>query len=476
MGCKVEIAATEKVCHIRERVADQIGSNRFNTWFGGGAEFHLDGDHLAVTVENPFVSTWITSNYMKHLIEATRDVLGSEPRVDVHVATAPPAGDTKSALPADAAPTLIPKVNHAPARRYNRFIGPLRGELDSFVVGPANRLAFAAASGMVRQPGEAFRLMVVHGGCGLGKTHLLQGLCNGIRKRHPTLEWRYVSGEEFTNEFIYAVKAGRIDLFRARFRKVDLLVIDDIHFLANKKATQEEFLHTFNAIDTCGKAVVLSSDRHPRAIATLSEPLINRLIAGMVVQIDTPDYATRREILRRRAQAMNSELPDDVLDLLARRILRNVRELEGALYKLIALASLTKETVNLEMARIVVQDYTDTAARTPEAVDIERTVANYFGLTREAIHSKARDRTVSLARGVAMYLVRKHTRLSFPEIGRLMGNKNHSTVLMAVRRIEQTLERNGAVAWRTSSGLKEIPLRNLLDEIGRELARPTTGC
>lgn len=163
------------------------------------------------------------------------------------------------------------------------------------------------------------------------------------------MEWRYLSGEEFTNEFIYAVKANRIDLFRNRFRQVDLLVIDDIHFLANKTATQKEFLHTFDAIDASGKTVVLSSDRHPRSIATLPEPLVNRLIAAMVVEIEPPDLATRREILRRRAAAMLCELPDEVLDYLARRITRNVRELKGALYKLAAVASLTKEPIGLDL-------------------------------------------------------------------------------------------------------------------------------
>ena len=351
-------------------------------------------------------------------------------------------------------------------------MGSCAASLIRLLLVPETSWRHSAATCIARKPGDAFRLLVIHGGCGLGKTHLMQGLCNGVRRAHPTLQWRYISGEEFTNEFVYAVKAGRIDLFRSRFRRVDVLAIDDIHFLAGKKATQEEFLHTFNAVDACGKAIVLSSDRHPRTIATLSEPLINRLIAGMVVEIEPPDFNTRREILRRRALSMRADLPENVLDFLAKRITRNVRELEGALYKMVALASLQKRPIDLDIARLAAEDFADSATRAPEAADIERLVANHFGVSREAIHSRGRDRTLSLARGVAMYLIRTHTQLSFPEIGRLMGNKNHSTRSHGgAGGFMHTLEQSGAVAWRTSSGLKEVPLRGLLDELEHELAQ-----
>ncbi|MFH1745931.1 MAG: chromosomal replication initiator protein DnaA [Planctomycetota bacterium] len=448
-------------------MADRIGASRFRTWFGDATQFSLDSNCLNVTVRNPFVGSWITSNFMDQLLDATREVLGVDMQVDIQIAGEGGLVDTHVKTPPEK-PTRPPNPKKTATRGWTTN---LRGDLDSFVVGPSNQLAYSAARSILHNPREAFTPLVLHGGCGLGKTHLLQGICNGIGRSHPTLEWRYVSGEEFTNEFVYAVKAGRIDLFRARFRHVNLLVIDDIHFLANKKATQEEFLHTFNAIDTCGSAVVLSSDCHPRTIATLSEPLINRLVAGMVVEIEPPDFAMRREILSCRARILHADVRDDVLDFIARRITGNVRELEGALYKLVALASLAKEPIDLATARLAVEDYVDPSARTPESADIERITANYFAISRDAIYSRVRDRTTSLGRGVAMYLVRKHTRLSFPEIGRMMGNKNHSTVLMAVRRIEKTLEEDGVVTWRTPAGPKETPLRGVLDQIEREIQR-----
>ena len=465
----------EKLCAIRERVADLIGPSRFRTWFGDSTAFELDGKQLDVTVSNAFVGNWISSNYMSHLIEAARRVVGVEPDVTVRV-NAGKNGNGDGAPSATACPAPPPPApllphrggNHPGSGRPPVQRPALRGELESFVVGPSNELAHSVARAVVRAPGDAFKHLVIHGGCGLGKTHLLQGICNGVNRARPDLEWRYVSGEEFTNEFIYAVKAGRIDLFRARFRNVDLLVIDDIHFLANKKATQEEFLHTFNAIDASGKTVVLSSDRHPRSIATLSEPLINRLIAAMVVEITPPGFATRREILRRRAAAMLVELPDELLDFLAQRITRNVRELEGALYKLAAFASLTKEPLSLELARRTVEDYTP-ELQPPGPADIERHVAAHFGVTVEALHSDSRDRTVTAARAVTMYLLRRHTRMSFPEIGRALGNKQHSTVLMAVRRVQNLLDEDGRMTWKTSSGTREAQAQELLDTLEQTL-------
>jgi chromosomal replication initiator protein len=459
----VDVSTTEKISHLRELVADRIGPTRYRTWFGEAAEFHLNRDSLEVMVANSFVGNWIASNYMDDLVASVQEVLGDEAHVDVRIVPAATAADD------GARRRPQPDAAQVPPRQIRDWRVQLRGKLDDFVVGPSNRLAYAAARDLVRDPGRAFKLLVVHGGCGLGKTHLLQGICNGLIRMHPTLEWRYISGEQFTNEFIYAVKSGHVDRFRARFRNVDVLLIDDIHFLANKKATQGEFLHTFDAIDACGKAVVLSSDRHPRGIATLSEPLINRLIAGMVVEVEPPDFEVRREILCRRAVAMNCHIPDEVLDLVAERIARNVRELEGALYKLVALASLTKDPITLELARTTLDDHIVHTCQTPNADKIVRLASDRFGVTREQIFSKSRDRTISLARAVTMYMVRKHTLMSFPEIGRTLGNKNHSTVLMAAQRIEKLLREDATVTWKTAGGRHEALLNGLLEGLEKEL-------
>ncbi|MEW6249085.1 MAG: chromosomal replication initiator protein DnaA [Planctomycetota bacterium] len=461
----------ENLCTIRERLVARIGAPSHRTWFGGSTRLQLVDDSLDVVVPNEFIGRWITRNYLDDLQEAAREVLGEPPRVAVRVEPCE-CGAEQAAAGSEAAPVARrdgePAAHHPRRRPAER--PTLRGELESFVVGPSNELAYSVALAVVRAPGKAFKHLVLHSGCGLGKTHLLHGICNGLSRAHPALQWCFLSGEEFTNEFIYAVKSGRVDGFRARFRNVDVLVIDDIHFLANKRATQDEFLHTFDALDTVGQTVVLSCDCHPRSIATLSEPLISRLSAAMIVRIDAPEFATRREILRRRAAKMPLELPDEVLDYVARQIVRNVRELEGALYKLAAYAALTHEPIGLELARRAVEDYVaNNQPVKPE--EIERISAAHFGVTVEALRSRSRDRSVTLARSVTMYLLRKHTQLSFPEIGRQLGQKQHSTVIMAVRRIRELLDQEGAVTWKTPAGPREAPARAVLDELELRLFR-----
>lgn len=479
---------TGTVCHIRERVADTIGENRFRTWFGDSAEFVLDDQRLSILVSNDFVGNWIATNYLQVIHDVTRDVVGSHLPVEIRVRSLPapdangagggsngsgssngqPAGSQRG-RPSRNGPAALPAG--AVPRRTPGAAPQLRGELETFIVGPSNRLAFAAAQQMARAPGETFKLLVLHGDCGLGKTHLLQGICNAAQRSRPGLVWFYISGEQFTNEYIAAVKSNRTEYFRARYRSADLLAIDDIHFLANKKATQDEFLHTFDAIDAAGKAVVLSSDRHPRTIATLSDALINRLISGMVIELHEPDYQTRREILRQRSAALACDLADEVLDFVARQITRNVRELEGALLKLVALARLTGAPITLELACLALDDHLEQARRAVSASDVERVVTEYFGVTRSQIYSKSRGRTISVARAVAMYLVRKYTNLSFPEIGRLMGEKNHSTVLMAAKRVEEWLDKGAAIGWKNNGQAHESAIHEVLGALERNLNR-----
>lgn len=472
-GCGVDPSVAERVCLFRDALANRIGVNRFRTWFGDATEIVVEDDAISIQVATPFAREWIRTNFRRELVDVAREVLGAEPRINVLVRNGENGVATSRSSSTSAAIATVTAPESRGADRPKMSTGPrLRGELQSFVVGPSNELAYASARRVVLEPDSAVSPVVYHSAPGLGKTHLLQGICNGLRRAQPTREWRYISGEAFTNEYIYSLQHGRIDAFRAKFRSVDVLVIDDIHFLAGKRSTQEEFLHTFNAIDACGKTVVLSSDRHPRAIADLSEALINRLIAGIVVTIDPPDQATRREILRRRAEAMQFAVPSEVLEWIADQITDNVRELEGALYKLAALAALTKDPITVAFAR---NGLVDEIARRPRPIDaatIERVVSLYFGVSADRLRSGARDRTVSLARGILMFLLRRHTRLSSPEIGRMLGGKNHSTVLMAKSRIEQILAADGAVAWKTSAGERQARLAELLDKLEMELRTP----
>ncbi|MHC4335987.1 MAG: helix-turn-helix domain-containing protein, partial [Planctomycetota bacterium] len=263
----------------------------------------------------------------------------------------------------------------------------------------------------------------------------------------------------------------KLEAFRRRLRQTDLLAIDDIHFLASKPSTQEEFLHTFNTINLAGKQVVLASDAHPKMIGQLSEKLVNRFVSGMVVKIEPPDLQTRCQICRQYAAVMGRQFPESVIRYIAEHLRTNVRELEGALLKLVAFASLQNQKPTLALAHEILAEH---LARTDPIVhisDIESAVATYFGTTPASIHSPRKDRTVALARHFSMYLARKHTRMSSSEIGRFMGNKNHATVLLACRKIEDLLKQNREVYWQGPTGNKISRAKTILASLEESVAR-----
>lgn len=497
---------------IEHALSQEVGATKFNTWFRDGTELQIDERGLCVWAKNRFVGNWISSNFLGALRRVAARQLGDEARIDVRVRAAemtaddddsdPDQGAIHGARPRRTAEThtQASEVNGAPMRvafgpssaeaapgaRARASSTPraaasmpssrtqidhevLRGRLEQFVVGGSNRLAFAAAQQIAAHPGEGFCPLVIHGGCGLGKTHLLQGICNAAREQHPLLETCYISGEQFTNQYISAVKSGRIEAFRNHYRAIGLLVIDDIHFLANKRATQEEFLHTFDAVAGSGRTVVLSSDRHPREISTLSESLVSRLIAGIVVETTPPDFQVRVEILRRRARECDAPLADGVLELIARRVSRNVRELEGALLRLIAMATLGRESVTAEFALAHLADYVGAPGPQDTLHQIEDVVGRWFDVTPARLRSMSRSRNVSLARAIAMYLARQHTTMSYPEISRAFGKPNHSTAVMAVKRLEDRLAANECVVWRQDGENTEQPLREVIERLTTQL-------
>ncbi len=467
---RVDTAGTERLCRDIEReVAERIGASRYRTWFSDAARFRVVEDGLIVEVCNDFVRRWIDNNYLQEIRTVARTVLGDQAAVTVRVVGAQNDGPSLTLQPAASGERPPAPRSRRPRR------ATLRGRFEDFVVGDANRVAYAAALEVAHQPGRTFRLLVLYGGCGLGKTHLLQSICNRLGEQHPALSWRYVSGEQFTNQFIAAVREKWIDRFRTRYRGVDVLVVDDLHFIANKKATQEEFLHTFNAIEAAGKAVVVSMNRHPRQLGSLTGPLLDRLSAGMVVRIGPPDYLTRREILRRRAEQMHGRLDGEVLDLVAQKVTRNVRQLEGALYKLVAVSTLGRQPLTPELVRSLLAE--QQPARSAESVigRIVRTAARRFGVTPDRIRSSSRDRTVVLARSVVMYLAREKTSCSFPEISRLLGFKHHSTVVMARKRVEQMLRDEVTVSWTAGGSTHSAPIRDVIDDIERELDATVDG-
>jgi len=467
----VRAADADAVRNLLDGLQESIGPQKFNAWFRHGTSLSIEEGHVKVSVPNPFVANWIETHYRSEIAAAAQGTCGERPSVVVTVDPSLTGHLRKSDLDRQADVVAMATTGRARPRRPAPAPS-LRYKLKDFVVGECNRLAYSAglaASGQVKAP---FDHLFVHGPCGVGKTHLLQGICNELaRARRPGGPggWRYVTAAQFTNEFVSALRAQKVAQFRGVYRKLGLLAIDDVHFLAAKKATQDEFLHTFNAIESAGNRIVMASDAHPRLVGRLNPQLVSRFVAGMVVRIDPPDQAVRMEILRRRARTLKLKVATEVLEYIAMHIRGSVRELEGALIKLAAVAALDGGSVSLSIATAALADH---LARTDSAItvgDIETAVGAYFGITPADIHSTRRTRTVSVARMVAMFLARRHTRMSFPEIGRFMG-KTHSSVILAVQRMERILAQKGQVTWMTPMGPKSMPVEKLLAMLTEQFA------
>lgn len=471
---------------IHLRIAELVGPQNYKVFFKHSTQFAFADGILKVGVPNLYIGSFIEDHFADAIQTAAAEIIQAPVHIAYIIDPILFRKLRKNLLNSQAA--YIGQSAERMARENVGGIGTgngnghgngngngqvhgridfqpkqLRGRLDDFVVGSNNRLAHSMALSLVENPFADSTPLFIYSGCGLGKTHLLHGIANELSESRPDVRWLYVSGEDFTNQFILALRDRKLDAFRHRFRDVDVLLLDDMQFIANKKATQEEFLHTFNAINGNSKRVVMASDAHPKMMSDLSASLTNRLVAGMVVKIDRPDRDTRAQILRRRTAISQHQVPNDVILYIADKINANVRELEGCLVKLLAYASLTRSEVTLDLARQALEDHLTQTGKLLTIGDIEQHVATYFGLTPADLHTSRKSRTVALARNLAMHLARKHTSYSFPEIARYMGNKNHTTVLLACRRINAGLESDSEVSWQSAAGVQTRKLRELVE-------------
>jgi len=499
-----------QLARLANAIAQRVGQQRFHVWFNNSTRLDLKQDGLEIAVPNDFISEWIGKNFSRPIQEAAHEVLGCSLSVRFsvvpqlfevgtqepgdkpadakakHKSAAQPgngngeaqaatavAAETLSAAAAAAATlerlaVIPPPARRAPAANAEPAAAQrlrLRHDIETFVVGQSNQLAYNAALYVAEFPGAQYNPLFIHGGCGLGKTHLLQGLCRRFLQHHPTKRWSYLTGEEFTNEFLTALRASKLDSFRRKMRDLDLLIIDDVHFLGGKKATQEEFLHTFNAIEAMGRQVVMASDNHPKMIEEFGESLINRFVSGMVVRIDPPNFITRCEILRGLSHRSSLGLGEEVIGWVARRVTQNVRELEGAITRIAAHVKLTGGTADVAMAQASLGDLDRQLVAPVRPESVLQSVCEYFGLESKDLMSGRRQRTISLARSVAMFLVRKTAKLSFPEIGMRMGKRNHSTVISACRRIERAVQRNEPLVWTSHIGERQEEASELLQRL-----------
>ena len=331
-------------------------------------------------------------------------------------------------------------VTDRPSRRHSSPLNP-RYTFKSFVRGASNNLASAAAIAVAEQPAKAYNPLFIYGGVGLGKTHLMHAIGNTIQERNPDVKIAYMSAERFTNEMIDSISDAKMNKFRRSYRTVDVLLVDDIQFLANKERTQEEFFHTFNELHGANKQIVISSDRTPRQIPTLEDRLRSRFEWGMIADIQPPDFETRVAILRKKAEQCSCKLPNDVSHLLAERVPSNIRELEGALTRLVAFSSLKQEPITVDLATEALKGILpDPANRNITIKDIQKTVCEYFSISHNELVGKRRDQKVVKPRQVAMFLCKELTGASYPEIGSEFGGRDHTTVMHSCRKIDANIE------------------------------------
>ncbi len=401
---------------VLQSLAEEIDRSSFDIWFSMVKFETVHNDRVYISVPNSLTKEWIESRYLDNLQNKLRSLTNQEMELILN---------TESQIEKDG---MFPALNH----KYT---------FDTFVVGNSNRFAHAACYAVGESPSKAYNPLFIYGGVGLGKTHLMQAIGHHIMKKRPGYTVVYVSSEQFTNELIGSIKDDNMAGFRNKYRGVDVLLVDDIQFLAGKERTQEEFFHTFNTLYESDKQVVISSDRPPRNIPTLEDRLRSRFEWGLITDIQPPDLETRVAILRKKAQSEDYNIPYDILDYIANYIDSNIRELEGALVRLVAYATITNKPLDMTTASEALKDILPPPE--PKKITIEsiqNTVSKYYGIEISELLSKKRNKHVVYPRQIAMYLCRRLTEASFPQIGEQFGGRDHTTVMHANEKIERDLE------------------------------------
>jgi chromosomal replication initiator protein len=428
--------AREGAADLWERASGQLrhelSEGTFSAWFGRARAHSLDDASFVLHVPNGFIKDWIEARYLPALRSAVNNAVGKP----IDVALIPGAAEEVAAVegPAPGPMRAQEETSREPVPFHPKY------NFDSFVIGSSNRFAHAAALAVAEAPARSYNPLFIYGGAGLGKTHLLQAIGRYVNQFHPQLVIRYVSTEQFMNEFILALQRRTIPEFHRRYRAADLLLMDDIQFLEGKERTQEEFFHTFNALHPKSQ-LVITSDRPPKRIATLEERLRTRFEWGLITDIQPPDLETRLAILRRKSETERLDIEPDVMSFIASRIQTNIRELEGALIRVAAYGSLTRTKPTVELAHNVLESLLPDVNEARVTSDLVIAVAaEYFDISAEEIRSSSRSRPFVTARQMAMFLCRELTDLSLPKIGERFGGRDHSTVVHATNKVRHQMQ------------------------------------
>jgi chromosomal replication initiator protein len=448
-----ESTSSESHANVWQRALDalqeRIKPHNFDMWLRPITCHSIDGSQITLRAPNRYIKEWFEDNYLPIVLQELRNHTQRDFQVSFEFDGAP------SPTP-EAPPEVTPAPEQRPPDNFEYELNE-RYSFDTFVVGPSNQLAHAAARAVGELPASKYNPLFIYGGVGLGKTHLICAIGNEIKRRQPSTRVIYLSSERFMNEYINHLRANRMEDFRAKYRDhCEVLLMDDIQFIAGKDRTQDEFFHTFNALYDLHRQIVVTSDKYPHEIPDLEERLRTRFQWGLIADIQQPELETRVAILKKKAETEKIYLPDDVALYLATHIKSNVRELEGSLIRLAALASLQQSDITVSFAQETLKSFLGQASTAISIEGIQKEVAAYFNIKVGDLKSAKRHKAVTRPRQIAMYLARKLTDNSYPEIGQRFGGKDHSTVISACRKIADLLD-------------KDLTVRNTVESLERQL-------
>lgn len=432
---------------IVKNLSKQLSRPQYESWIKPIKCLRIDDRNIYLAVPNNYFKTWVTKNLSGPISDAIKDETGQKLDLVIEIDSTlegqkPDSEDVDLEKKEETDQTAYTDRQVDNLKTFNKNLN-LKYTFDSFVVGPNNKFAYSMASAVADKPGKLHNPLFLYGGVGLGKTHLMQAIGHHVFSKYPGRQILYTTTEKFTNELIESLRRNTSSQFRSRYREIDLLLIDDVQFLEGKERTQEEFFYTFNTLHEAGKQIVLSSDRPPKQIPNLTERLVSRFEWGITVDIQIPDIETRIAILRNKAQADRMDIPNDVLELIATAYQHNIRELEGALNRVVAYVGVTGCPMNVESVRGLIESTSRAKMVTPD--HIIEVVAEYYKVTAADIKGSSRMKAIAQARQIAIYLIREVTSLSFPNIGDVFSKK-HSTIIYAYDKIKEEILANPSLA------------------------------
>lgn len=451
----MNINASHVWAKIQESIQKELSGPAFERWIQPMRALEFEENQLVLGVPDEFFKNWVIDHYGNIILASLNESVGvAGGQIEFRIHAEEGSGQPISAPIRSQQPYTSPATN---ALREENILNS-KYTFESFVVGPSNRFAHAASMAVAEAPAKSYNPLFIYGPVGLGKTHLMQAIGHEILSRNPQTRVLYITSERFTNQLINAIKTGTTMKFREKYRNVDCLLIDDIHFIAGKEATMEEFFNTFNALYDAHKQIVVSSDKPPKEISHLEERLISRFGWGLVTDIQPPDFETRTAILRKKAERENLNIRDEVTFFIADKIKSNIRELEGALIRVVAYSNLVGKEVDEGVAQEVLKDLIVETQKKITVDVIQRKVAEYFEIRPSDMTAKRRSRNVAYPRHIAMYLSREMTPLSYPEIGEQFGGRDHTTILHAYVKIKKDIK-------------KDLKTKSLVDKLAFDIKK-----